>query len=328
MATEKIYIVEEDLAAVNRYNQLKEIGKKIIPDKFPQNNRFSEAEAKLGETILAKAIHDTNPPVWASYFEHIVIASKLGKEIAFSALQKGVAIDPYKVEFLLHLHDLGRIVTPGAYLRNDFIGDRLLFEMGVPKALLKDLPSTQKLMAVASTMDLDPEQLTFKKALTKTQEKIADEYFNSQTETQRIINLADNLGKRGPDALFNTEMFLKYLKSQEARYDQTSDWPSINWALPRRQAGAVLQADVIEKTVRWLSKKGVDLNEIHQRLENYTPQFIITHPYSENSKEESALLKLLGNRQFKNEDIQRRGGEPLVTILHPDGHVFTSFIPK
>ncbi|MFA6007143.1 MAG: histidine phosphatase family protein [Candidatus Shapirobacteria bacterium] len=284
MSSETLHVkIKEDETAVLRYQKLKSIGQEVLASgSFILTDHTTESDANLGKKILTEGIHETNPPLWASYFEHIIIAPEYGKKIASSAADCGLDVNPYEIEFLLHLHDVGRLVTSSAYLRNDYIGNRLLVEFGIPRPLLRNLPSNEKLMSTAETMNLDHEQLTFQSPLNEEQKKIASEYFEGMSPTTRIINFADNLGKRDKkNGLFNAEIFLSYLKSQESRYDQSSLWPSIKWALPKRQAGAILQSYIIEKTVEWLTNLGVDLNEIHDQLSDFGPHFIVVARHGE-----------------------------------------------
>lgn len=267
--------VAENSDIIERYNILKDLGK----THFGHSESLKEGKIEKGDVILAKnflgkGAHETNPSVWASYWEHTLIAPEYGKRIAEAAKQKGLAVNPAEVEFSLWLHDIGRLVTPGAYFRNDLIGDRILQENGIPMTTRNNFPSIRKLMATAEELDLKDTQLKFQDPLTPDQQQNALQYFDSLAPTQRIINLADNLGKRGPNGLFDLESFLVYLKSQEGRYNQNSDWGAISWAIPRRQAGAVLQAFTIEKTASWLKELGVDLNDTKNSLENYGPKFI------------------------------------------------------
>lgn len=265
--SKQVPIIKEDENAILRYDKLKSVGKEILKNSsFFSTGHITESDAKLGEKILIEGLRQINPPLWDSFLEHMSIAPKLGKTIALSAVKKGQEINPFEIEFLLYLHDIGRLVTPSAYLRHDFIGNRLLTEFGISKSLQDKLPSTEKLMATAETLNLTPKQLRFQEPLAKEQIEISANYFNEMCPTTRIINLADNLGKKDKNGLFTLKSFITYIKSQECRYDQQSDWPSIKWALPRRQAGAVLGVYTIQNTVDWLTNLGLNLDKIRSEL--------------------------------------------------------------
>jgi len=274
--------IKEDPKAVERYNTLKSLGKEILGSSDTiRTGSITDKDVERAKTLLAKSATETQPPVFSTYWEHIFVAPELGKKIAHQAVQNGLSINPLEIEFLLYLHDIGRFVTPGAYIRNDFMGDRLLHEVGVPKSVRDNLPPIGKLLVAAEELNFSEDQLTFQRGLDPEQMIQANKYFESLSPTQRIIDFADNLGKRGPNGLFDLQSFMSYLKSEESRYDQTSDWSSVHWAIPRRQAGAVLQACVTEKTVKWLEDLGVDLNLIRNSLLNYGPKFVVVVRHGE-----------------------------------------------
>lgn len=265
-----------DPQAHSRYERLKMLGKKILGNsETVRAGTIADEDVNRAKQFIAQGTKETNPLVRASYWEHILIAPEFGTKIARQAFEKGLAVNPAEVAFLLWMHDIGRLVAPGDYLRTDFIGDRILVASGVPRKILKELPSVGVLMEKAEALELDEEQLRFRKPLTTDQEQIAKTYFDSLTPTQRIINFADNLGKRGPDGLFTSGSFVEYLRTQESRYESDSPWASVRWSISRRQAGAVLQAYTIERTGEWLEEIGVNLTKIHHDLKEYGPKFVV-----------------------------------------------------
>ncbi len=265
----------EDPLAVKRYQDLKTLGREIFGrSETVTAGTIVRTDVELAREFLAKGIEQTRPPVRASYFEHVLIAPELGRRIA-AAGQTALGVNPSEIEFLLQLHDIGRFVTPGEYIRNDLAGDRLLLEMGIPRSLIDKLPSVRKLMAAGEGLKLSEAQQKFQAPLTPEQEMIADAYFENQTPVQRIINYADNLGKRDAQGLFDARRFIQYLKTQEGRYGGTSKWASAGWAIPRRPDGTVLQAYLIERTEQWLRDNGIDLTAIHQDLQDFGPKFVI-----------------------------------------------------
>lgn len=237
--------------------------------------------------FMARGARETNPPVWASYWEHILIAPELGRRIADQASKHGVSVDPVRVEQALWLHDASVMMT-SAYNRKDHVGDRLLTEMGL-KPLTEALSSTHKLMAASEELKLTDAQIKLDAPLDEQQETVVDKYLASLTPTQRITNLGDNLGKRDGNGLFTLEAFRQYLKTQERRYDQTSPWPSTNWAIsspaagapPRRPDGAVLQYYTVKKTIEWLQNSGVDVEAIMTGLADYGPKFVVVVRHGE-----------------------------------------------
>ena len=113
----------------------------------------TQKDVYLAEEFLAKSAKETNPPVWASYWEHVLLAPELGRRVAEEAVSKGIDVNPSNSEFLLWLHDVGVEVTP-RYLRKDFVGDQILIRAGIPREVLDGLSSTYRLMVEAEKLQL------------------------------------------------------------------------------------------------------------------------------------------------------------------------------
>lgn len=287
----------ESSEAVERYETLKKFGREMFAgSEVVEKGVVSENGVTLSRKFLAEGIRATNPPVWASYWEHLTISPEMAERAAKEAVGRGIDIDPLRARFLTNLHDLGRLVNPVAYLRNDFVGERLLYEMGIPKAVIFDLPSTGKLMKEAERMNLNPKEVyekigkkPWEEIFTPEQMEIANAYFDSMSPTQRIINLADNLGKRDEKGLFDFGKFVNYLKSQEGRYStRETGWASSDWTMregglktTKREAGAILQAFTVGKTIEWLNEKGVDFQAILDGMKDYGPRFVVVIRHGE-----------------------------------------------
>ena len=272
----KTKIIEESPEVVAKYERLKTLGREYFAAAhIVKGESIGDNGVALVRRFVSRAITETKPEVWASYFDHIIIAPELGKRIATAAQAKDKNIDVALIEFLLWLHDIGRLVTPSAYFRNDLIDYRLLKEFGIPESIISQLPSLENLLETAREMTLSPDQITFKEPLNESQKIIAQKYFDSQSAVQKIINLADNLGKRSAKGLFDLKDFLEYLKTQEDRYEPLSQWPTVNWAIERRQQGAVLQAFVIKATHAWLKELHISVDQILDEMRDYGPKYII-----------------------------------------------------
>jgi len=266
--------MEENPKIVAKYEQLEALGKKLFAGQSLNFETITQAQVKLAKEFLRKGATTTNPEVNAFYWEHILLAPELGKRIA-EKLTKGSSVNPYAIEFLLFLHDIGRLITPSAYFKNDLIGDRLLLEIGLEKELVDDLPPLGRISVLADEEEFTDEQLNFSQPLTSEQKKTIQKYFEALTPTQRIINLADNLGKRNNDGIFNFEAFKEYLKTQEKRYAHESHWACIHWAIIRRKGAALLEYHLVKKTFDWLKNEGIDVNKILEELKDYGPKFVL-----------------------------------------------------
>lgn len=281
--------VVESPEVVLQYEKLKKLGMAIFAQvKTVETGKVDDSDVDLGKKFLQEAAKVISPSVWASFWEHTILAPEMGKRVAQEACRVGIDVDPKITQMGLWLHDVSIMLTT-AYNRKDFIGDSLLKKIGIPNEVLSALTSTHKLMVAAEQLNLTDDQSTLRAPLTNDQQGVVDAYFDSLSPTQRITNLADNLGKRTADGLFTMEAFRKYLTTQEKRYDQHSPWPSTHFAIrssspgksPRRPDGAVLQFYTVQKTVEWLEKSGVDLNAIFHELADYGPRFVLVARHGE-----------------------------------------------
>lgn len=259
---------------IDRYEVVKKIGKELFGQSdVVKSGKVNPKDIELAKEFLAKAVTSTNPDVLSLYFEHVMIAPELGKRIVerliVNRYLSGVSWEG--VEFLLWFHDLGRIIDPGGYLRNDIIDDNLLLEFGFSKNLLQNLPPVRTFLQVGAMLDLNQKQIQGEENLNLEQEKIALDYFNLLTPTQKIILLADNFGKRDEKGLlFSLETFLRYLRTEKRRYQGDK-----NWAIDRMPGGEILNIYIVEKTINWLETLGVDFEAIIKGLIDYGPKFVI-----------------------------------------------------
>ncbi len=248
--------------------------------------------------FLGEAGRRLQPPiqVGAGWWEHTLIAAELGRRI-----------DP-DAELALVMHDSGRLVNP-AYLRNDFLGERLMERLGLGY-LISQLASLRKLLNRGGALSINKKQLGLfhqgvpvEQILTEPQLVIAEDYFRGLTPIQRITNLADNLGKRTAEGkLFSLSEFLDYLRSQETRYGQKSVWSSEDWSVPRRQPAAVLQYYVVEKTAAWLQQeRGINVEKIIAGLEDYGPKFIVLGRHGRVKNKRGIVYNR--DRDMKPEDV-------------------------
>ncbi|MBI2641641.1 hypothetical protein HYW87_03550, partial [Candidatus Roizmanbacteria bacterium] len=280
--------MQEDPAAIRRYVALRDLGKRKFSGSHVLQTKedINEDDIEKAKEVVTGGITATNPPVWASWFEHVFISAELARRL-----------DP-KVEFYLWLHELGRLVTPSAYFRNDLINRRFLLEFGILERTLDEFFPIQNFLRLAGDLNLSKEQTNWEEDLRDDQKANALVFFDTLTDTQRIINLADNLGKRNKNGMFNTQGFFQYLQSQEQRYEGESQWKSENWSIPRRPGSAVLQAFIIEKTLEWLQKKVVDIEKVLRDLDDYGPKFVIIARHGQPKK-------LAGNKVYNVDSIAK-----------------------
>ncbi|MBI4225836.1 histidine phosphatase family protein [Candidatus Roizmanbacteria bacterium] len=259
---------------IDKYEIIKELGKKLFADSdIVKVGKVSSRDVQIVKKFIAKAITGTNPEVLSLFFEHILIAPELGKRITEKLVVRDLKfeVSKYEVEFLLWLHEVGRLVDPGGYLRNDIIDDNLLVSFGLPKILVQKLPNVRTFLQVGKMLELSEDQLQGRANLNKEQEKIIADYFKLLTPTQRLIFIGDNFGKRDEKGeLFSSQTFIQYVLTQEQRYSGDE-----SWILDRRPAGAILTIKLVEKTIKWLKNMGVDFERILNSLKEYGLKFIL-----------------------------------------------------
>ena len=295
---------------------LENLGKKMFAEtSLVREGVVAENDVQTAKKFLAEAIHQINPKfAWASLFEHYIISTEMAKRVGHSAVEHGIAVNPAEIQFATMLHDAGRLATQD-YLRNDLITDHLFRKWGISAGHGEVYPSLTKLLRATDDLKLNEQQLHFQKPMTTEQKAMAQTLYNSLSPAQRIVNYCDNLGKRGQNGLFDMQSFLDYLKSQEDRHPQSSGWPSVSFAIKRRQASAVLQAYAIEETTQWLQEKGVDLDAIHAELKDYGPRFVLLVRHGEVENTRGIVYNL--DELMKDEDrihISEKGREQMRSV--------------
>jgi hypothetical protein len=271
----------ESPEVLTKYETLKNIGIPLFKDNIAlSEGQVGPREVELAKQFLAEGARAINPDVTASFWSHVLTAPEIGKRTAELAQKGGIDVDSNLVEFGLWFHEVGRLVTPGDFLHNDLIADRLQVSLGIPRAVFESTDTLGKLLAHADTMELTEEQLQLKDGLNDDQLEQAKNYFDQLSPSQRIANLADNLSKRNANGLFDRGAFIDYLRTQEERAARLraegqsqlsieSPRASIAWGIQRRRAGAVLQLDTIDRTINWLNDHQVDWDNVREELSDY-----------------------------------------------------------
>lgn len=320
---------KENPINIARYDKLKALGKNIFDGVSFEHGQISSDHVERARKFITEGAKIVNPEVWATYWNHVIIAPELGRRIA-EEIKKKTDVNPAEVEMLLWLHDIGRLVTPSVYFRNDLLGDRLLLKAGFPKEMVNELPPLGRLLTLADEMDLTEKQLNFDESLNAEQEAMLRTYFESLTPIQIIVNLVDDLGKRDKNGIFTTDAFLTYLKTQETRYDSDSPWASAHWATERRRESAVLVYHLVKKSITWLEDLGVDVGTILEDLKDYGPKFvlIVRHGELDNPanivyNRDSVMDKPIHLSHIGTEQIQKLGDLIIARKFKPT-KIFTS----
>ncbi len=194
---------------------------------------------------------------------------------------------------MLLWHDVGRLITPTAFLRNDLICNRLMVAVGIPRQLVNQGFS---LIELGEAEQSSPE--------------IANRFKKALTVEQNILWLADNLGKLGPHGeFFGLDGYLAYLVTYNQRQakdevalkttSRHNPWPSWNKGIKNRIRAEKLQAtvgpDIVRDTIEWLEGLGIDFESITKQFESYGPKFIILA----NPESAMTLVNQITQRQFR-----------------------------
>ncbi|OGK12093.1 hypothetical protein A3C98_04080 [Candidatus Roizmanbacteria bacterium RIFCSPHIGHO2_02_FULL_37_15] len=243
---------------IGKYLLIKILGKQMFSrSNAVRTGKVTQSDIEIVKRLLIKAITTTNPEVFASYFVHVMIAPELGRRIADKLKDKSNELDVRRdeIEFLLWLHEIGRLVDPQAYLKDELIDIKLLTEFGIAKPIIEMLLPIDKFIKAA------------------TNRKSTDSLFESLTPSQRIVNLADNFGKRDEKGkLFDLKSLSKYLKTEKSRYGGNPNW---------KPEYDLLQESIVKNTIKWLSEIGINFDQILKSLTDYGPKFVIVSRHGE-----------------------------------------------
>ncbi|OGK24583.1 hypothetical protein A3D76_00455 [Candidatus Roizmanbacteria bacterium RIFCSPHIGHO2_02_FULL_37_9b] len=289
MSEEKL--IKNDLTStpIGRYEIVKGLGKKVFGESHIKLTKtVDQSDIDITMDFWKKVIVMTYPPVHATLFEHtLFMAPEAAQRLAHT-----LKLDELLARFITLHHETGRLVDPGEFVRNDFIDNRLLFEFGIPEQIRNEFPpiwgfvqTAEKIEALVKDRD-EGNQLKRQRAmeedLIEDQKTEAQKFFNLLTPMQRVVNLADNFGKRDEQGnLFTREIYLEYLKMQDKVYRGESPWRSSDRAIKVLPHIILLQKFVIEKTIDWISEQGVDLVEILKSLDNYGPKLVVLARHGE-----------------------------------------------
>lgn len=156
-------------------------------------------------------------------------------------------MSPEEAQCLALLHDLGRMVVPHRYLRTDLVGQRLIQRIGIREELWRKQPPVPSILgrgkAVGSINDLSP--------------------------AQRLMDVADNLGKRNQDGtLFNEEQMKDYNSNRTERYKEVA-WSSERFGISALETGKQKFAiSLVKDEIEWFKNKGIDFKKLRQEVED------------------------------------------------------------
>lgn len=284
----RIHAVENPLT-FERYLKMKQIGREIFHDSHVvRTGEVDEDDIGLAYRFVSESARATDPEVFASYWNHMLITPEYIRRLCDEANSHGMSINTRAMVFAGVLHDAARLAYPAAYARNDLILDRMLVDFGIPSSVRNVLPSFTERLELAAAMNFSADQLAGNRGLNPRQNIILGAYFRSLTPEQIIFNLADNLAKRNHVGVLSLDDLRKYLLYIDGTvYAGESQWPSMKNALSKRQEHALFQWQLIRKSAGWLKDSGISLENVMTSLKDFGPRLIVAvrHGEVENPKD-------------------------------------------
>lgn len=248
-----------------------------------ENRAWTQKDVEKARAFLVASAPFAHPKVNPGYWEHITLASLYAYKLAeHTDLQE---LNPYEAQTLLLLHDVGRLISPHRYLRNDLVAHRLMQKVGTHPKTLEKLEPMRGLLGLPGQNPVNA--------------------LEDLTVSQRIIMIADNLGKKDKDGnLFDIKTMKSYDMAQPTRYT-AGVWPSENAGKERLVAGRQrIATDLLLAQIDWIIQEySVDFNKLREEVaeEFNRPQnqkFLLA------LKDEQETLDINTDKQFSRPPVE------------------------
>lgn len=207
-----------------------------------QEREWEEKDIATIKKFLVDAAPYAHPKVYPNYWEHLSLSGIYGR--IFSAQIPDADISPVEAEAIGLLHDLGRLIVPHRYYRNDIVENLIFKDLGIRNEFLSKTPPMARILGRASLV-----------------KGIGD-----LSGAQRIIDVADNLGKRKPDgSFFGIEDITPYASGQSERYKDVV-FPSERWGIHQLDEGGrqLFANGLLQDEIEWMKDRGVDFDSARQ----------------------------------------------------------------
>lgn len=207
-----------------------------------QDRPFDSSDVTQVRLFLTSAAPYTGKKLFPNYWEHILLTSVYAKILA----ERVGAIDPYQSEVVGLLHDVGRLVVPHRYGRNDAVGKVFLTRAHVRLGIVDSIAPLDRILGMQRSIR-GVEDLTLE---------------------QRINHIADNLGRRDANGVLLTVEGILQLSSGR-RYTNPI-WPSEKNALDYlNREGREEWANqlVCNEALYFMIQNGVDFDEVKEAVD-------------------------------------------------------------
>lgn len=270
------------------------IGAGLDGSPFMEEKEFSEEDVVRTRTSIMDCAKFAHPKVFPGFWEHLCLVSIYARRIASKAEIED--LDPIEAECLGLKHDLGKLVAPDRYYRADLLHGLMDREIGVRTQLSAKLPPIGRIIGrkPARTAIKGIEDMSF---------------------AQRVMDVADNLGKRNADGtLFSPEQMVTYVTCQPDRYKRAT-WPSVRFGLYKLEKDGKqdFATNLVLEEIKWLEEEfGIDFKALREEV---LSEF--------NSKEnQDWILRAKNNHESLDPRIDEILGRPSInTVVFDFGDV-------
>ena len=220
----------ERASDIQRLQIFTEIGRRAFEKTaLLENKDWDNTDETAVDSYLLQIAPFVHPKIEPSFWQHLIFTSVYAEMLA----EKTGIMNPTEARIVAKLHDIGTAINP-TFLRKEYLGASLLKVIGIKNEVIKSFPPVPRIYGVGgsikSTEDMTPKQ--------------------------NLVNVADNLGKMGPNGLFTKKAFIENAKGQPSRYPP-SIWPSSQVGYTRlteknKQDHAV---QLVLDEIQWLEEK-------------------------------------------------------------------------
>ena len=237
---------EERVDTKSRLTKLVEIGRPILEQTALIHQRdFTEEDVAKIKEFFESSKPLIHPNVWPSYWEHIDLVAMYARIFSKKLQDKGVSVNPYELEALGLIHDIGRIISPHRFYRTNLVGEALLKRLGVREDLRnKQVPEAQLFGRGGS--------------LTST---------SQLTIEQQVLILADNLGRKVKNGSLIRFEQIGGLTSQQVEQYQGEVFPSERFGKQRLVQASKKELQLLDEIKQTLqSRYGISIDEVREEV--------------------------------------------------------------
>jgi len=229
-----------------RIGKLAEVGRPILEQTaLIQDRDFTQEDVAKVKEFFEASKPFAHPNVWPVYWEHIELAGRYARIFGEKLQDKGIPINPYELEVLGMIHDIGRLVSPHRLLRTNLVGDSLLKKLGMRKDLMDKQVPEARLFGRGEEIT-SPNQLTLEQQVLMLADNLGRKVEDgSLIKFEQIVDLTDQQIKRYPGEVFASERFGKKRLAQVS----TKEFQML---------------DMIKQS--WQTRYGISIGEIREEV--------------------------------------------------------------